>query len=270
MEFPSASPKPSLYELSTHSFIVKKPINEIWNLLTTYFDGRVVWNFDDKIMQCKTLYLFNLINFDIIVFKYNDEGSYIIEFRRMNGCRYSYTKFIDMISLELKFSDKHVYSMLLEPPEFPNNSYDKNILDTFKQIHNLIHPSKPLDTRIQNFKTFGVIKFHYTKEDGSVNSINLNTVEFVNIIKEAIVVYLNKSENEMLRLIALSSINAVIKFCNDTIQEPEWMNLLIEFFEKIKEKEYIESEDTLMKFEIKKGLRLMDEHNEITYISLSS
>ena len=255
MEFPGVSPKPSLYDLSMYNFILKKPINDIWELFIKYFEENVEWKFKYKIMQCKTVCLLDIIHFDIKIFKY-DEGSFIIEFRHMQGCRYSFSQFINTIEKELQISltEKHYINKC--PPDIPDDLYEQHMIQNYNYLHYLTNADNFIEDRINGYRMFGSMKMRYSTEDGNVKNINLETKELLTLIREAIMISKSINENNDLRIIVVASLNNFINFCKEYSQTPTWLIELKETYNILNNE--VNKETPLLQFEIKKGSRMFD------------
>jgi hypothetical protein len=267
MEFPTVSPKPYLYELSTYTFIINKTIDEIWNILIKYFENKVEWNFNNKIMQCKTVSLLDIIEFDIMLFK-NDIDSYIIEIRRMCGCRYGFNKFVDKMEIHLNLTSLCEKHTLRNAPDFPCESYDDNLVEVYNHTLELIKDEQPIHNRLDGYRSFGSIKKVYSKsleEPHQMYAINLNRQEFISVLREATKTTENIGENNDVRIIALASINSFVKFCKDYLITPIWLDEVSELYERLVVNESGRG-NTLLNFEIKNGLRLLEEYNKIKLI----
>jgi hypothetical protein len=264
MEFPVASPKPESYELATNNFVIKKPINDIWTLLINYFEDRVVWNFNGKIMQCKTVCLLNIIEFDIFIFKYGE--SHVVEFRRMSGCRYGFSEFIGNIEndLHLNFTTGKC-AMATNPPDLPFESYDDTLVDFYNKTYDLVIVNRPMIQRLNGFRSFGSIKKIYFKsldEPFDKYSINTNRPEFVKLMRETARVAEDKDEFIDLRIIALAAINTFIKFCKEYIQTPVWIDEIYDLYISLNDS-VTDTKMSLLQFEIKNGIRLFEQYHEI-------
>ncbi len=266
MEFPTVSPKPHLYELSTHTFIINKSIDEIWDLLIKYFEDKVVWKFNNKIMQCKTVSLLDIIEFDIMIFKNDEYNNYIVEIRQMYGCRYGFNTFTDNLEKHLNLNFIYERHPIKNPPELPCESYDDNLVNVYIHILDLIKKEQPNPIRLNGYRSFGSIKKVYSKsldEPYKRFAINTTRPEFILVLKEASRVSDDVEEDYNIRIIALASINSFIKFCKDCIQQPIWLDEINELYKKIN---MSETGNSLLAFEIKKGIRLIEQYNEIKLI----
>lgn len=257
MEFPGVSPKPSLYQLSLYNFIIRKPINDIWELFIKYFEDRVDWKFNGRIMQCKTVCLLEIIHFDIIIFKYSDENeSYIIEFRRMHGCRYGFSEFINDIETILNVNLNEKHTMTRCPPELPDDLYETHMEEQYNNIIHYIDKSMSIEERMIGYRLFGSIKLYYTKQDKTTDIINIESQPLLKIMKEAFSVCVCKFELDELRIIIVAALNTFIKFCNENLLNPSWMIDLKCCYTQLMNE--LNNEIPLLRFEIKKGYRLLN------------
>jgi hypothetical protein len=246
MEFPGVSPKPSYYNLSIYSFILDKTNEEIWNLFINYFDNKVVWKFNGRIMECVTVSVLEIINFDIIIFK-NNSSSHIVEIRRMSGCRYAFSKFINMFQSDLNINFDIM--MNITPKLYPDN-YDDYLKKAYNTILKLMEDNENTYDILSSLKNFGNIM---------TNHIDLENETLIKIIKK--IIYICDNSIETVNIISLSTFNILLKLCNEQLREPSWLDSVKQLYDrqyhKFSDIENISEYNKLAYLQITEGIKLL-------------
>ncbi len=246
MELPCVSPKPFYYELSFYNFIIDKTIQEIWNLFINYFENKVVWKFNGRVMECVTVFVLEIIDFQIMIFK-NNETSHIVEFRRMSGTHYAFNKFINIIQKDLNINF-HIINN--NPLELPQDNYDDYLIKLYDVILKLMRDDKNTNDILMSLKMIGSINTEY---------INLENETLIKVIKK--VIYLCENNIDTVNIISLSTLNVLLTFCKEQLKEPSWLDDIKQLYDrqyiKLTQIENMSDYNKIAYFQITKGLNLL-------------
>jgi hypothetical protein len=171
----------------------------------------------------------------------------------MSGCRYAFRKFMNMIQTDLNINF-NITTNINHPPKLQQDKYDDYLIKLYDMILKLMGDDTNTNDVLMSLKILGSINTDYINLENDLENETL-----IKVIKN--VIYICENSIDTVNVISLSTLNILLKFCNEQLKEPSWLDNIKQLYEreynKLSEIENMNDYNKLSYFQITKGMKLL-------------